>query len=94
MQQLFLPRPIPAELKRNPQAADAADSSPYSRPSGLSVSGFPEPAEEREAEIPEDAPPSPAQVVSMINALARMRAIGIMDNAEYRDKYDKLMKLM
>ncbi len=85
--------PVPAE---EPQSAAPADADPYSRPSDLTIpeESFSPAVTPREEEIPEDAPPSPAQIVSMINALTRMRAIGVMTDEEYREKYDRLMKLL
>ena len=83
--------PVPA-----PAPAETSDPSVYSRPSDRSVpfeSPAPAPVH-REEEIPEGAPPSPAQIVSMINSLTRMRSLGIMSEEDYRDKYDRLMKLL
>ena len=81
---------------RAPVPAEASDPSVYSRPSNRTVpfeSPAPAPVP-REEEIPEGAPPSPAQIVSMINSLTRMRSLGIMSEEDYRDKYDRLMKLL
>ena len=81
-----------------PEKAPAAETGPsvYSRPAEKPVP-FETPAPApvpREEEIPEGAPPSPAQIVSMINSLTRMRSLGIMSEEDYRDKYDRLMKLL
>ena len=92
---------------REPETEEA-ERDPYSRPSSRPVpvaENAPVPGEDflpapeetvvpRETEIPEDAPPSPAQIVSMINSLTRMRSLGIMNDEEYREKYDRLMKMM
>ncbi len=93
------PRTAPAEASpvvpegEEPVSEDVPETaSPYSRPSDLPVPGVR--TTPREEEIPENAPPSPAQIVSMINALTRMKSMGIMDEADYRDKYDRLMKML
>ncbi len=89
---------LAAEEAPAPAAApsEPADPSVYSRPSTRPVpfeSPAPAPVP-REEEIPEGAPPSPAQIVSMINSLTRMRSLGIIGEEDYRDKYDRLMKLL
>ncbi len=49
-----------------------------------------------EAQEPASWPdsPSPVQVVSLINALTKMRSMGIVSDAEYREKRDRLMKML
>ena len=87
---------IAAEETPAPTPEAVPDPSVYSRPSSRPVP-FESPAPSvlaREEEIPEDAPPSPAQIVSMINSLTRMRSLGIIGEEDYRDKYDRLMKLL
>ena len=72
---------VPAEEAAVPPAAEPAGEAPAPSVPEMAEASFP------------DAP-SPAQVVGLINALTKMRSLGIVSDMEYREKRDRLMKML
>ncbi len=81
--------PSPALPVEPVEEAPPEEAAPQDAPLPEPRSG---PAPEKET-LPSDGP-SPAQVVSLINALTKMRSMGIVSDMEYREKRDRLMKLL
>ena len=70
------------------------EEAPAEEPAPQPAAEAPVPAEPEAAESPFPDAPSPAQVVGLINALTKMRSLGIVSDMEYREKRDRLMKML
>lgn len=79
-------REAPPALSRTLPLNDP-EPAPYEAPAA------PQPTEKTPEPEFDPAAPSPAQLISLINALTRMRSLGIVTDREYREKKDALMKM-
>ena len=91
-------RAQPPVLSKTLPLTDPAPEAPAQ--SGLAMWNAPAASEPVPAPVTDPEPefdptaPSPAQLISLINALTRMRSLGIVTDREYREKRDTLMKML
>ncbi|MBQ8137606.1 MAG: hypothetical protein IJ174_09250, partial [Clostridia bacterium] len=91
-------RTEPPALSKTLPLTDPVPEEPVN--SGLSMWNAPTAAAPSPAPVNDPEPefdptaPSPAQLISLINALTRMRSLGIVSDREYREKRDALMKML